>query len=619
MRKRVFTIGALLLFFYSLICQGPPDLSVLFLQKQKKSEAELQELLEAINFNTLPDNDTILEYNAWLVENKSLLLLNRSTFFKVHYFIELAKSDQALNNGSLAYQNIDSALSYVNHIKYPESYYHILKFGASVSYANLDGTTRIRYLEHILDSRIIDHDQVTKGETLISLCGILENMHRYMESSRYCKDALEVFQELGDDAKMIKVLKIMYNNAHHTTEDDSNWEYLHQANEIAQRSGDSALLADVYSSFGLAHYRNDDQLEAVRYYKMARSLISDKGSYSELWAATYQHLSYTILDSVESACDLSKYLLEQCLKTNSGILSNAYRGRAWCFAKTGQRDSAAYYLQLSAQARESGEKADASPGYYYYMYEIAMLIKDYELALKYLETSLRQFRKYNRESAAKKLTSIRAQFDYSLQKERIKKLRLANQLEQERIRRQRVINVFIIVLLITALFFLYYRRKQLRNLNIAYKNIVKKNLELDKVNLSLKKLETKKPIKSNGLNFRDEEKIYLKLKNLLTEEKIFRNNDLSQSSLAEMLETNNSYLSSVINSRFGVPFKTLLNQYRIDEARRLLISKEYANYSIEGIANEVGYQSRSAFYHMFKQNTGMTPSAYIKTYKQINE
>ena len=300
-------------------------------------------------------------------------------------------------------------------------------------------------------------------------------------------------------------------------------------------------------------------------------------------------------------------------------LSNAYRGRAWCFAKTGQNDSAAIYLEKAANERESGEKADASPGFYYYMHEIAVLIENYELALKYLNTSLVQFRKYYRESVADELTATRAQFDYDIQKERIKKLRFQNVLEHERIQRQRVFIVFIIVLLITVLFFLYYRRKQMRNLNAAYKNIVKKNLELDKINFSLKKLEKKKTKNNNGINIKDEEKIYTKLQELLEDDKIFRQKNLTESKLTEMLDTNTTYLSSIINNRFGISFKTLLNKYRVDEARRLLVSKEYSNYSIEGIANEVGYQSRSAFYQVFKQNTGMTPSAYVKIYKQIDD
>ena len=120
-------------------------------------------------------------------------------------------------------------------------------------------------------------------------------------------------------------------------------------------------------------------------------------------------------------------------------------------------------------------------------------------------------------------------------------------------------------------------------------------------------------------NYGYTDKIYINLKSLLEKDKIFRQKDLTESKLSKMLGTNNSYLSSIINKRFRLSFKTLLNKYRIDEARKLLVSKEYTCYSIEGVANEVGFHSRSAFYRIFKQNTGMTPMTYIDIYKQIDD
>lgn len=617
---RKLQLVILILFFVSTMPGQTFDEQLMtLLQKSEISPEYFKKSVAEIDVGTWHESDTITEYCRWLAQNSESLLLSKSAFLKVHYFLGLAKCNYAMSNKGLTYQYIDSALSYVHVIKYPDTYYHILKMGIGLSGKNIDRTTRIRYLKQVLDAKILDQDLEAKGNTLIVLCGLLENMHRYMESSRYCMEALEIYQQLNDDAKMIKLLKIMFNNAYHTTEDDSNWDYLHQAYEIARRTNDSALLADVYSSYGLAHYRDGDQFEAIRYYKMARALISDKGSYRDLWAAEYQHLSYTILDSVESACKLSKYMLDQSLKNNSSILSNAYRGRAWCFAKRGQKDSAAYYLEKADIERQSGEKGDASPGYYYYMYEVALLIKNYDLALKYLHTSLVQFRKYNRESAANQLTAIRAEFDYDLQKERIKKLRLQNQLEHEKSRQQRLAIISVAGLLVISLVFLYVFRKQLRNLNAAYKVLVKKNLEMDKVNKNLRQLEKKKSKKRNNIHIKDEELIYAKLKDMLEEDKIFRQNDLNESKLAELLETNTTYLSTIINSRFNLPFKTLLNNYRIDEARKLLVSDEYINYSIEGIASEVGYQSRSSFYQVFKQNTGMTPIDYINAYRKIDD
>lgn len=104
---------------------------------------------------------------------------------------------------------------------------------------------------------------------------------------------------------------------------------------------------------------------------------------------------------------------------------------------------------------------------------------------------------------------------------------------------------------------------------------------------------------------------------LLNEERIYKDAEISLVHLADKLETNTTYLSTIINKHFRMNFKSYINKYRIDEARLLLVSEKGAGYSIEGIALEVGFQSRSVFYQTFKQITGLTPTAYVKTYKSV--
>ena len=83
--------------------------------------------------------------------------------------------------------------------------------------------------------------------------------------------------------------------------------------------------------------------------------------------------------------------------------------------------------------------------------------------------------------------------------------------------------------------------------------------------------------------------------------------------LAELVGSNSKYVSRAINLCRRCNFSVLLNEYRIKEAcRRLINSEEYGNYTIEGIANSVGYKSRSNFTTIFKENVGLTPSAFQK-------
>lgn len=87
--------------------------------------------------------------------------------------------------------------------------------------------------------------------------------------------------------------------------------------------------------------------------------------------------------------------------------------------------------------------------------------------------------------------------------------------------------------------------------------------------------------------------------------------DFSIGKLAEMAGCNAKYLSQVINEEFNCNFNTFINKYRINEAsRRLSDPGEWSRLTIEGIANSVGFRSRSTFVTLFKQFTGLTPSEY---------
>ncbi len=93
-------------------------------------------------------------------------------------------------------------------------------------------------------------------------------------------------------------------------------------------------------------------------------------------------------------------------------------------------------------------------------------------------------------------------------------------------------------------------------------------------------------------------------------EKLFLKQDLTINKLASYINVSRTYLSQVINELFQKNFNTLVNEYRIKEARDMLI--ENKNMTIEGIANEVGFRSKSSFNSAFKKYTGVTPSFFMK-------
>lgn len=87
--------------------------------------------------------------------------------------------------------------------------------------------------------------------------------------------------------------------------------------------------------------------------------------------------------------------------------------------------------------------------------------------------------------------------------------------------------------------------------------------------------------------------------------------DFSIDRLAVLTGSKPKYVSQVINECFDCNFNIFLNRYRIREAcRRFADVPRYADLTIEAMANDVGFKSRSTFITFFKRITGLTPSEY---------
>lgn len=99
----------------------------------------------------------------------------------------------------------------------------------------------------------------------------------------------------------------------------------------------------------------------------------------------------------------------------------------------------------------------------------------------------------------------------------------------------------------------------------------------------------------------------------------FCNPDFSIAMLAKLVGSNTHYISEAINKTTGENFRTLLNRYRIGEARRRMTNDPAsAMLTLKSIGEAVGFKSPSNFINAFKKMTGMPPSLYQKMAKSSN-
>lgn len=108
------------------------------------------------------------------------------------------------------------------------------------------------------------------------------------------------------------------------------------------------------------------------------------------------------------------------------------------------------------------------------------------------------------------------------------------------------------------------------------------------------------------------DELYDKILNIVVVQKKYRDPDYSAKDLAKELKTNTRYLSAVVNSRFGMNYSCLLNEYRVKDALHLLTDKRYADKNVEEISSMVGFANRQSFYAAFYKNVGETPNGYRK-------
>ena len=149
---------------------------------------------------------------------------------------------------------------------------------------------------------------------------------------------------------------------------------------------------------------------------------------------------------------------------------------------------------------------------------------------------------------------------------------------------------------------------------VLLRKYYRSNQHLLDLNLMLNDKELSQADKYANSNLKDEKKnqILSAFLQLIVEEEIFKDQALKLDVVAERLDVSRTYLSQVINETYEQNFNAYINSCRIKLSKKYMVSSDYSQYSIQGIAELVGFKSLSAFNVAFKKNTGLTPSYFRK-------
>lgn len=110
-----------------------------------------------------------------------------------------------------------------------------------------------------------------------------------------------------------------------------------------------------------------------------------------------------------------------------------------------------------------------------------------------------------------------------------------------------------------------------------------------------------------------------KIMEYMKDYKPFLDSAFSIQKMAEDLKIQKFYITQVLNEHLNKNFYTFVNDFRIDEVKRMIEKDDNNKYTLLSLAFDAGFNSKTSFNTTFKKYTGKTPSQYRKDYFSSNK
>ena len=90
-----------------------------------------------------------------------------------------------------------------------------------------------------------------------------------------------------------------------------------------------------------------------------------------------------------------------------------------------------------------------------------------------------------------------------------------------------------------------------------------------------------------------------------------RHGNLSLTECADILGVHQTYIWKVLKMERGKSFSDYIEEYKLSEAKRLLLESDL---TVAEISEQLGYTNAQNFIRFFSKSTGVTPGKFRKLY-----
>ncbi len=332
---------------------------------------------------------------------------------------------------------------------------------------------------------------------------------------------------------------------------------LHQNTNVLQK-------ALIYENIGSIYSLEDNYSESILNYKKALENFNLSNSSQNLISTNYNiAYNYYKLQKYDEAKKYFKYIISKEKEKSSFqyLFSHQYLAKIYIYKEN--RDSANYFLDTFLNLYSKKTKIEKK--------EFANIYK--EIENKSLNNEIASIKNENKSLRNLSNTGI----------------------------------VIGLVFIFFSTIYIYYQTKEKRKAK-------------DKLNNLLKQIEENKAVTTDSFSkviIKDEkEKLIIEGLKKIENNKYFLNKDFNLHNAAKKIGTNTTYLTIVVKNYKNCSFNDYTNELRISYLINEIINdKKIRNYTVQALAEFVGYKNGTSFSKIFKEKTGVTPFQFIEKLK----
>lgn len=573
-------------------------------------------LFFVVNVSFSQQTKELTEQEYLLLQDKIRLNLNANRDSAAVYANEMAKSG---NYKHLAFANVAQA------------YLLQLKDNTAKSKEKYDQA--FKYLEKMPDSK--DKDQLKAY--LYNYGGLIEGARgNYSKALENYQTGMKISTNIGDIIQIVKFKSniafineaignyqlAIKNLKQLNTFIDNNESYFTKQQFNTVKSSNNLTLAASYEGWYMKNQSPMYLLDSAAYFYKKTVSYSQNLPINNIKAKISLGNVYYMKNDYENAektyYNIVFYAKQNNLKREYKI-ANYNLGNL--YYETKKYDKALVFFKKVDSISEIDNLRDESfLKSNYYQAKIYNIYKEPQEAFKHSKIYLDNY-----EKSEAKLNNEALEVNYKLGTDDLSDEMVTIQKKYENdVLLNKALKVFYVLLVVGIVFLLI---KNIIDKNKAHKkmnalieefkaNLEKKSIaeaaeieEIEQVQ-DLEEISLKKENVALSIDEAKENKIVEKL--LALESKLeYLNADFTLPYVAKKIKTNTTYLSYVVNKRFGKSFGEYSNELKINYVINEMITNHmYRKYSTQAIAESVGFKNAVSFAKSFRKRTGVSPAQF---------